>query len=626
MVDIEDFSPNKQVTEDNIQTFKEIVRELFNNHDSTQTIGICKKNFTRMFHKLTNKYSKKYKIVVKKSNLVYVYTQMVKKNEIVYNDKFVKCLQKKPVRGQSGVQIATFMFPPKYVVNEGTKKEKVYEFTCLHNCFFCPEFPDFPRSYMPGEPAAERGKKENFTAIGQMNNIISRLIRNGHTPDKFEYIYEGGTLQEFDPEFLDIYFKESYYAANVYYDTEPKRKMFETIEEEIEFNNKESKIKVIGLCIETRPDTILSMVENTPNKFWLKFFRKVGVTRIQLGVTHTNNKLLKACNRGHTYECSVRATDILKINGFKVAHHYMPGLPYSTPEMDIEMFKIAYSSTKGRPHEIKIYPYSVVEYSTFKKQYDNNKFSLYSETNPDEYIRLMEYALEHCPEDIRCTRTIRDIPSTIIYGGNKCPNLRQVIENNLSKRGAECKDIRSREASRRDEYSLDESVYDIKQLNENDWFISCISKDRRCLFGFLRLRLNTNEIDIVTDGNYLSKIPYIDHNKDIVFTELNNLAVIEELHVYCKNGILVPVGEKINTASQHKGVGKTLLSIAESIAVNHGYLGIAVISGEGVRDYYENQGYIYSKESGRFMIKRFSFVWFYCILCIICVCLIYKFI
>ena len=60
MVDIEDFSPNKQVTENNIHAFKEIVRELFSNHDSTQTIGICKKNFTRMFHKLTNKYSKKY--------------------------------------------------------------------------------------------------------------------------------------------------------------------------------------------------------------------------------------------------------------------------------------------------------------------------------------------------------------------------------------------------------------------------------------------------------------------------------------------------------------------------------------------------------------------------------------
>ena len=589
MIDIEDVSMRPtDVDNENIDKFKEMILELYKSYDNTKSQNECKTSFTKQFHKLSNKYSKKYRINIKKSNLVYVYKIMISANEITYEDKFQKCLQKKPINGQSGVHPVTIMFPPKYTINN-----KTYEFTCEHNCYFCPDHPDFPRSYLPGEPASERGMKENFSAMGQMNNNIKRLIRNGHVPDKFDLIFEGGTLQEFDPDFLEEYFKECYYTANTYYDALPKRPPY-NIKEEIEYNNEFSKIKIIGLCIETRPDTLLNK-DNSPNEFWIVFFRKVGVTRIQLGVTHTNNRILKYSNRGHTYECSVRATKILKENGFKVAHHYMPSLPYATPQIDYDMFNTVYSSSDGRPHEIKIYPYSVVDNSVFKSQYDNNKFSLYSETDPDEYMRLMSFALNQCPEDIRIARTIRDIPSNIIYGGNKCPNLRQMIEKNITDAGYECKDIRSREISRRDNYILDDAIYDIKQLNNNDWFISCISEDRRALFGFLRLRLNSRAIYFTND---------------IVFKELFNTAIIQELHVYCKDGILVPVGQKIGNARQHKGVGKQLLTLAEIVSRRYLYTSIAVISGEGVRNYYEKNDYSYNNHSGRFMMKTFVDVYY----------------
>ena len=582
-MDIEDFPVSmKENPVKNIEVLKKMIHDLYNLFDGSKLQSECKKQITKQYHKLSNRYSKQYKIKVKKADLVYVYSLMIKENEIELNEKFQKCLQKKPRNGQSGVHPVTIMFPPKYTV-DGVE----YEFTCKHDCLFCPNHPEFPRSYLPGAPAPDRGMSEDFDSIKQMNNNIERLIRNGHIPDKFDLIFEGGTLQDFDPNFLLQYFTECYYAANTYFDKEKRPIM--TILEEVEFNNKHSRIKIIGLCVETRPDNLINET-NEPNEFWFSLFRKVGVTRVQLGVTHTNNYLLKRSNRGHTYECSVRATHLLKKNGFKVAHHYMPGLPYSTPEMDFEMFRTVYSSTDGRPHEIKIYPYSVVPYSTFKKQYDNNKFTLYSETNPEEYMKVMEYGLKNCPEDIRIARTVRDFPNTVIFGGNTVPNLRQVIETRLDSIGNECKDIRSREISRRDNYELKDAIYDTQKLNNNEYFISCISKDRRALFGFLRLRLN-NRYDYFTN--------------DLVFKELFNAAIVEELHVYCKDGILVPVGKKINTASQHKGVGKTLLSISEKIAKLNGYTSVAVISGEGVRDYYENNGYVYMYKNGRFMIKSF---------------------
>ena len=589
-MDIEDYPISmKENPVKNIEILKKMIHDLYNVFDDSKRQSDCKKQITKQYHKLSNSYSKQYKIKVKKADLVYVYSLMVKEHEIEINEKFQKCLQKKPRNGQSGVHPVTIMFPPKYTV-DGVE----YEFTCKHDCLFCPNHPEYPRSYLPGAPAPDRGMSEDFDSIKQMNNNIERLIRNGHIPDKFDLIFEGGTLQDFDPKFLLQYFTECYYAANTYFNKN-KRPMM-SIQNEVEFNNKHSRIKIIGLCVETRPDNLINE-SGEPNEYWFKLFRDVGVTRVQLGVTHTNNYLLKRSNRGHTYECSVRATSLLKKNGFKVAHHYMPALPYSTPEMDFEMFKTVYSSTDGRPHEIKIYPYSVVPYSTFKTQYDNNKFTLYSETDPEEYMKVMEYGLTKCPEDIRIARAVRDFPNTVIYGGNTCPNLRQVIETRLDSIGNECRDIRSREISRRDNYELKDAVYDTKKLNNNEYFISCISKDRRALFGFLRLRVN-NRYDYFT--------------KDIVFKELFNTAIVEELHVYCKDGILVPVGKKIDSASQHKGVGKTLLSISEKIAKMNGYSSLAVISGEGVRNYYENNRYIYNNYSGRFMIK--TFISFYCIL------------
>ena len=67
---------------------------------------------------------------------------------------------------------------------------------------------------------------------------------------------------------------------------------------------------------------------------------------------------------------------------------------------------------------------------------------------------------------------------------------------------------------------------------------------------------------------------------------------------------MVPVGTKIKEASQHKGVGRTLITMAEKMTKDNDYNGISVISGEGVREYYKNNDYIYNIKSGRFMIKK----------------------
>jgi len=67
----------------------------------------------------------------------------------------------------------------------------------------------------------------------------------------------------------------------------------------------------------------------------------------------------------------------------------------------------------------------------------------------------------------------------------------------------------------------------------------------------------------------------------------------------------VPVGFTKKNETQHRGIGKKLLNIAEWVAFmdSNNYNGIAVISGIGVMNYYEKLGYQYKDT---FMIKKFK--------------------
>jgi ELP3 family radical SAM enzyme/protein acetyltransferase len=548
-------------------------------HSATNAEHITKNLFQYMSHhyshpkakhlfiKKFNELSKKYRVQIRKSDIVKCYRDMVDNNELPDEPLFWKHIQKKPVRNTSGVNPITLMYSP-YPNGQA--------FTCRYKCKYCQTHPDYPKSYGPEAPASSRGIANDFDAIRQMNSNLNRLYKNGHELDKLEMNYEGGTFSEIPRDYIIDFHRDTYYAANTFFDSVKRDPL--TIDREMSLNET-AQIRIIGMTIETRPDTI------TADE--LVFFRKLGVTRVQMGVQHTNNTILKKSARGHTYEDAIRATQFLKTNGFKVVHHYMIALPYATPQEDMIMLREVYASRGGRPHEIKIYPYSVVDYSGFKREYEEGKFTLYSDENPDAFRNVMKYALEKCPLDIRICRAVRDIPTTYILGGCSTPNLRQLITDSLEKEGKECNDMRSREISRRDTYLLKDAVYYTTMVNECDTQLTLESKDRRALFGFLRLRLNTSD-------------------SDYVFPELRDAAIIEELHVYSTAGMLVKVGNKKKGATQHCGVGTQLLKNAEWLTWRRGYKKIAVIAGEGVRKYYLSRGYQYYPGKGRFMIKDFT--------------------
>jgi len=145
-------------------------------------------------------------------------------------------------------------------------------------------------------------------------------------------------------------------------------------------------------------------------------------------------------------------------------------------------------------------------------------------------------------------------------------------------------EIRSREIGRNPEYKLkDLSIRYTKYLSGTgtEYFIECVSIDGKAIAGFFRLR-----------------IPPKEH--DPIFPVLKKKGLGRELHVYDN---LIPVGHQNESSSQHKGIGKKLVYYAEWIAWMNNCNGVAIISGEGVRGYYQNKlGY---HDEDTYMVKNF---------------------
>lgn len=63
----------------------------------------------------------------------------------------------------------------------------------------------------------------------------------------------------------------------------------------------------------------------------------------------------------------------------------------------------------------------------------------------EEAAELIKRASEHFPEWVRVARIQRDVPAEIIVDGVKASNLRELVEERLSREGSRCRCIRCRE-------------------------------------------------------------------------------------------------------------------------------------------------------------------------------------
>ncbi|MDI6591976.1 MAG: tRNA uridine(34) 5-carboxymethylaminomethyl modification radical SAM/GNAT enzyme Elp3 [Patescibacteria group bacterium] len=535
-MEINRLTPKKSLWEPTGQVIKESIK---NRVKTSAELSLIKR-----------KMAKKYKIPCPSNiELLKAYHKLVEKKRIKPSKILETLLRKHPIRTLSGVAVITVLTKP---------------FKCPGKCIYCPKEKGFPKSYLSGEPAAQRAKNLNYDPYLQVKKRIESLRLEGHPTDKIELIVLGGTFSWYPKKYQEWFIKRCFDGAN---DKESKNL------KEAQRINERAKNRIIGLSIETRPDLITEK-----EAIWL---RDLGVTKVEIGAQILDDKILKRNKRGHGVKEIKRATKILKDAGFKIQYHLMPNLFGSNLKNDFEKFKLVFSDENFRPDWLKIYPCVVCKGSELYKIWKEGKYKPYSDK---ELIELLIKAKKILPYWVRVGRLFRDISIQKIEAGSKISNLREVVQKEMRKRGLKCKCIRCREI--REKYNPKEKVYlfreDYKASEGREIFLSFENKERNKLFAFLRLR-----------------IPSPVFSKESHFIPvLENSVIIRELHTY---GQVVPLGEKV-LAPQHRGLGKKLITEAEKITKKEFNLPkIAVISGIGVRNYFRELNY---RLKNSYMIKN----------------------
>ncbi len=227
--------------------------------------------------------------------------------------RLLKHLITKPTRTISGVAVCAIMTKP---------------LKCPHGrCAICPGGPgsvfgNMPQSYTGKEPAARRALRNNFDPYLQVINRLEQYIMTGHVPDKIELIIMGGTFPSFKKTYQDYFIKYALKAMNdfsfIFFrnnklnlkrfkeffempgnfqdDARVKRiknkliklKNKTTLEKE-QKRNENSKIRCVGLTIETRPDFAKPKHIN--------YMLELGATRVELGVQTVYDTILKKIER-----------------------------------------------------------------------------------------------------------------------------------------------------------------------------------------------------------------------------------------------------------------------------------------------------------------------------------------
>jgi elongator complex protein 3 len=496
-----------------------------------------------------------------KAELLVLYKELIAEGLEVEERATMLALRKLRTKSNSGVAVVSLLTKP---------------FACPGRCTYCPTEENMPKSYLAKEPAAARALANDFDPYLQITNRLRALEMNGHPVDKIEMIVIGGTWSFYHPIYQEEFLIGCYRACNDYGTTSDSRD--ESYTDRLDYllmlqdRNERAGSRIIGLSIETRPDYITD--------FEITRLRKLGVTKVEIGVQHLDDAVLKLTKRDMTIDRVVRATELLRNAGFKMVYHMMPNLPGSTPERDISMFDELFSGENFQPDMLKIYPCMVLEHSTLFDEWKNGGFTVYTD---EELIRVMREEKKRVPPYVRILRVYRDIPASYIKAGSTISNLRQVMDEDMQKNGWQCKCIRCREIREgeidHDDFLLTETRY--RTNSGTEIFLSFEGKKTGRIAAFARLRLPD------------------DGGENAPLSILRGAALIRELHTYGRHTRVGEGGEQ----SQHVGFGRRLIAEAERIATENSYRSLAIISGIGVREYYRKRGYTLEET---YMIKSLS--------------------
>ena len=590
--------------------------------------------------------------------------------------RLVAALRMKPRRTASGVATITVITKPG---------------PCSSNCLYCPNDVRMPKSYLVDEPACQRAERAFFDPYLQVATRLQALAQMGHPTDKIELIVLGGTWTDYPTAYQIWFAAELFRALNdgvradgtfepevlaarcaryeqagieaddaalaaaarpwqervnagfltyneacaILYDKSPAWRQVATWQdalwpelEEAQRANESARHRVVGLVIETRPDRI--DVES------LAVIRRLGCTKIQMGVQTLDPALLARNRRRTAPEQVARAFALCRLFGFKIHAHFMANLLGATPAGDKRDYARLVADPSFLPDEVKLYPCALVAGTGLVAEYDSGRWRPYTE---DELLDVLVADVLATPPYTRISRMIRDISSEDILVGNKKTNLRQMVDQRLESVGARpgldaagpadpdrpprVREIRAREIVRErvdvDALTLDDCAYETSVSTEH--FLQWVTDDGR-IAGFLRLSLprtdrlqaalrgldaanGSGAADEKGDGAEKGAQAPAPAAADDLFARYGlpiraGEAMIREVHVYGAVAHLSQTGSGV----QHLGLGRKLVERACALARGAGYARINVISAVGTRGYYRGLGFDRTSAGGLYQQKE----------------------
>ena len=428
-------------------------------------------------------------------------------------------------------------------------------FSCKISCIYCPQVSNIPKSYLKNEDT-ERAFEANYEADLQLDYWIKEIDKKfpGNKPLKLEIIVLGGTFGDLSRSYREDFFKKIYDKLN--------QKISHTLELAMELN-KSAKYRACIITIETRPDTI-----TTAECF---FLRKLGVSKIELGIQSIYDDILNFAKRPYSRNEIIEVSSLIRREGFKLGYHIMLNLPLSNLELDRLMLKEITENADLQPDFLKIYPLTLVKNKDSQKKmwqlYDEGHWKPYTQ---DQLLSLIYDLKIGIPEYIKIQRIQRQFDNEdYIYEDFE---IRNVLADILNRKGKECNCLRCQEMktfkSNIKISSELEYVLNIININNGEYFYFSVKtkSQPKLLLGYLKL-------------NILDR------------------AIIREIKVIGKSSRIGTNGQ-----IQGHGVGEFLLREAENFVMNKGFRDLLINASPGVRKFFEKLGY---SEFNNFMKKQF---------------------
>ena len=242
------------------------------------------------FHKFKNDIYAEYKLPQAIPGIVFLdkYNTLIHEGVLQYEPRVWKLLRKRAVRSLSGVSVISILTKP---------------WGCPGKCVYCPSYEGLPKSYVPNEPAVMRAELNEFDAMRQIWNRLRSLEITGHRIEKCDIRIIGGTWSAYPLLYQEAYIKDVYDAHTTYSElrknllsTEMSGEKFASFEvspdfqvqksttlEEAKKRNETAECRIIGIAVETRPDSL--------NDLEINRLRRYGITRVEIGYQSTDDEI-----------------------------------------------------------------------------------------------------------------------------------------------------------------------------------------------------------------------------------------------------------------------------------------------------------------------------------------------